>query len=152
MALNNLDGKWYDLFYIDQGRVSERKVPELSLSEFLSYGPQKEPGSSGKTLSRKTKNGKIVEWQVESDDALCTLQEAFQKVNPSIGFNIELKFDDYEVYQQGYLTDKLHSVLRVVFTHANGRPVMFSTFQPDAALLVKKLQSTYPVSLLAWWT
>jgi len=36
----------------------------------------------------------------------------------------------------------------VVFEYANDRPIIFSSFQPDAALLVKKLQSTYPVSTL----
>lgn len=39
----------------------------------------------------------------------------------------------------------LNSVEQVVFEHAQGRPIMFSSFQPDAALLIRKLQSTYPV-------
>ncbi|CAA3024547.1 Hypothetical predicted protein [Olea europaea subsp. europaea] len=60
--------------------IFEARVTELPLSEFLSYGPQKEAGMVGKRLLRKTKDGKIVEWSVETDDCLCTLQEAFQKV------------------------------------------------------------------------
>ncbi|KAI3457798.1 hypothetical protein Pfo_014461 [Paulownia fortunei] len=132
----------------DNGTIYEKRVTELSLSEFLSYGPQREPGLEGKTLLRKTKDGKIVKWAVESDDSLCTLQEAFQKVIPSLGFNIELKFDDHVVYQQEYLTHVLQAILQVVFDHAKERPILFSTFQPDAALLVKKLQSTYPVFFL----
>jgi len=102
----------------------------------------------GKSLLRKTKDGKIVEWNVESDDHLCTLQEVFQKVNPRLGFNIEVKFDDHIVYQQDHLVHALHSVLKVVFENAKERPVIFSTFQPDAALFVKKLQSVYPVYFL----
>jgi glycerophosphodiester phosphodiesterase len=34
-----------------------------------------------------------------------------------------------------------------VFDYAKDRPIIFSTFQPDAAMLVKKLQSIYPVSM-----
>ncbi|CAA0824611.1 Glycerophosphodiester phosphodiesterase GDPD1-chloroplastic [Striga hermonthica] len=136
------------IFSQDNGTIYEKRVTELSLSEFLSYGPQREPGSEGKTLLRKTKDGKIVNWDVETDDPACTLQEVFQKVVPSVGFNIELKFDDHIVYQQEYLNHVLQAVLKVVFDHAKERPVIFSTFQPDAALLVKKLQIAYPVFFL----
>ncbi|KAL6509147.1 Lysophospholipase D gdpd1 [Orobanche gracilis] len=132
----------------DNGTIFEKRVTDLSLPEFISYGPQKEPGLEGKTLLRKTKDGKIVNWAVESDDVACTLQEAFQEVIPSIGFNIELKFDDHIVYQHEYLNHVLQAILQVVSDHAKDRPIIFSTFQPDAALLVKKLQTTYPVFFL----
>lgn len=128
--------------------ISEKRITDLSLGEFLSYGPQKGSGTMGKPLLRKTKDGKVVGWWVESDDALCTLQEALEKVNPSLGFNIELKFDDYMVYQEEQLLRALRTVLQVVLDHAKDRPILFSTFQPDAALLVKKLQSIYPVFFL----
>lgn len=121
-------------------------MTELCLAEFLCYGPQREDGKAGKSLMRKTKDGKIVKWDVEEDDSLCTLQEAFQKVEPSLGFNIELKFDDHIVYQEDHLVHVLQAILKVVFEYAQGRPIIFSTFQPDAALLVRKLQSIYPVS------
>ncbi|KAH6766574.1 senescence-related gene 3 protein [Perilla frutescens var. hirtella] len=132
----------------ENGSIFEKRVTELSLSEFFSYGPQREDGLEGKSLLRKTKDGKILNWDVESDEPACTLQEAFEKVNPSLGFNIELKFDDYIVYQQQHLTDVLQSIIQVVVDHASERPVIFSTFQPDAALLVRKLQNTYPVFFL----
>ena len=67
----------------------------------------------GKVLVRKTKDGKIYNWEVEQDDTLCTLQEAFLKVEPSLGFNIELKFDDHIVYEQAYLTHVLQAILKV---------------------------------------
>lgn len=131
----------------DQGSVFEKRVTELCLSEFLCYGPQRE-GEAGKPLLRKNKDGQIVRWEVEKDDSLCTLQQVFDKVEPSLGFNIEIKFDDYIVYQEGYLIRVLQSILQVVFEYARDRPIIFSTFQPDAALLVKKLQNTYPVFFL----
>ncbi|KAK8607349.1 hypothetical protein V6N13_053090 [Hibiscus sabdariffa] len=132
----------------ENGTIFEKRVTELCLAEFLCYGPQKEAGKEGKCLYRKTKDGKYDKWNVETDDSLCTLQEAFQKVEPSLGFNIELKFDDYKVYQQDHLTHILQVILRVVFEFARDRPIIFSTFQPDAAQLVRKLQNNYPVFFL----
>ncbi|BBH00559.1 senescence-related gene 3 [Prunus dulcis] len=139
---------FHDNFILSEenGTVFERRVTELCLSEFLCYGQQREAGKEGKTLLRKTKDGKIVRWDVEKDDSLCTLQEAFEQVEPSLGFNIELKFDDYVVYEQDYLINVFQAILQVVFNYAKDRPIIFSSFQPDAALIVKKLQSTYPVS------
>ena len=96
----------------------QKRIPELNLSEFLSYGPQREPGKEGKTLLRKTKEGQILKWDVEQDDSLCTLQEAFVNVEPSVGFNIELKFDDHIVYEQDHLVHVLQAILKVYLTHA----------------------------------
>ncbi|RZC44993.1 hypothetical protein C5167_037953 [Papaver somniferum] len=131
--------------------VSERKVTEITLAEFLRYGPQRESVNLRKCykpLLRKGKDGRICKWNVENDDSLCTLQEAFQNVNSSLGFNIELKFDDYFVYRDEELVDRLREILRVVLGYAKERPVIFSTFQPDAARLVRKLQNRYPVYFL----
>lgn len=85
---------------------------------------------------------------MQSDDPLCTLQEAFEKVNPRLGFNIELKFDDNLEYQEEELTCILQAILKVVFEYAKDRPIIFSSFQPDAAQVMRKLQSTYPVYFL----
>ncbi|XVE84205.1 hypothetical protein DITRI_Ditri16bG0151600 [Diplodiscus trichospermus] len=132
----------------ENGVVFEKRITELCLAEFLCYGPQREAGKEGKCLLRKTKDGKIVRWDVETDDSLCTLEEAFQKVEPSLGFNIELKFDDHIVYQQDHLIHVLQVILQVVFQFAKDRPIIFSSFQPDAAQLVRKLQNNYPVFFL----
>ncbi|XVF57725.1 hypothetical protein PTKIN_Ptkin07bG0005600 [Pterospermum kingtungense] len=132
----------------ENGTVFEKRVTELCLAEFLGYGPQREEGKEGKCLLRKTKDGKILKWNVETDDSLCTLEEVFQKVEPSLGFNIELKFDDYIVYQQDHLIHVLQVILQVVFQFAKDRPIIFSSFQPDAAQLARKLQNNYPVFFL----
>lgn len=99
----------------NQGIVNETRVTDLSLSEFLLYGPQKEAEKTGKTLMRKSKEGKILKWEVDLDDSLCTLQEAFERVEQSLGFNIELKFDDHTVYQRESLVHVLRTVLQVCF-------------------------------------
>ncbi|KDP41815.1 hypothetical protein JCGZ_26833 [Jatropha curcas] len=141
---------FHDNFILSEenGTIFEKRMTELCLSEFLCYGPQKEEGKLGKSLLRKTKDGKIVNWNVEKDDSLCTLQDAFQRVEPSLGFNIELKFDDHIVYQQDYLIHVLQAILQVVSEYARDRPIIFSSFQPDAAVIVRKLQGTYPVFFL----
>ena len=55
----------------------------------------------------------MVNWNVQSEDALCTLQEAFEKVSPRLGFNVELKFDDSLEYQEEELTRILQAILKV---------------------------------------
>ncbi|GAB4847349.1 Lysophospholipase D gdpd1 [Ancistrocladus abbreviatus] len=141
---------FHDNFILSEenGTIFERRVTELSLYEFLAYGPQNESDKVGKPLMRETKDGKVISWKVETDDRLCTLQEAFERTEPRVGFNIELKFDDHIVYEQDYLISILQSILQVVLEYAKDRPIVFSTFQPDAALLVRKLQGTYPVFFL----
>lgn len=47
------------------------------------------------------------------DDHLCTLEEVFQKVNHSLGFNIELKFDDKKDYTEDVLVHLLQLILQV---------------------------------------
>ncbi|MBA0799706.1 hypothetical protein Gohar_010205, partial [Gossypium harknessii] len=40
------------------------------------------------------------------------IEEAFQKVELSLGFNIELKFDDNVVYRQRHLVHVLQLILQ----------------------------------------
>ncbi|CAN6251680.1 unnamed protein product [Urochloa humidicola] len=138
-----------DFIYTEEdGKISRKRVTDLQLEDFVQYGPQNEQGKIGKPLLRKMKDGRMLNWNVQSEDALCTLQEAFEKVNPRLGFNVELKFDDNLEYQDEELTCNLQAILKVIFEHAKDRPILFSSFQPDAAQLMKKLQSKYPVYFL----
>ncbi|KAM0905419.1 hypothetical protein ACQ4PT_017394 [Festuca glaucescens] len=136
------------IFTEENGKVSDKRVTDLRLEEFLQYGPQNKEGKNGKPLLRKMKDGRILNWNVQSDDPLCTFQEAFEKVNPRLGFNVELKFDDNLVYQEEELSRILEAILKAFFEYAKDRPIIFSSFQPDAAQLMRKLQSTYPVYFL----
>ncbi|XP_078156475.1 glycerophosphodiester phosphodiesterase GDPD1, chloroplastic-like [Carex rostrata] len=132
----------------EDGKIIEKRTTDLTLEEFLSYGPQKDRSKAGKPLIRKTKDGRFLNWNVESDYPFCTLQEAFELVDSHIGFNIELKFDDYIEYRDEELTHVLQAVLRVVLKYAKERTIIFSSFQPDAPRLMAKLQSSYPVYFL----
>ncbi|CAM0911834.1 unnamed protein product [Alopecurus aequalis] len=122
----------------------ERRVTDLLLEEFLSYGVQKESHKVFKPLLRQMEDGRVLAWNTEEDDSLCTLQEVFEHVSPHLGFNIELKFDDNIIYPSGALSCALQAVLQ----HAGNRPIFFSTFQPDAARIARELQSVYPVLFL----
>ncbi|XP_040956104.1 LOW QUALITY PROTEIN: glycerophosphodiester phosphodiesterase GDPD2 [Gossypium hirsutum] len=95
------------------GKCDRQRVSEVCLAEFLSYGRQREEEKERKCLLRKTDDGKIVKWDVETNDSLCTLEEAFQKVELSLGFNIELKFEDNVVYRQRHLVHVLQLLLQV---------------------------------------
>ncbi|KAM7461489.1 hypothetical protein LguiA_029610 [Lonicera macranthoides] len=111
----------------EEGAIVEKRVRGLTLDEFLSYGPQRDPSNVEKPLFRKTKDWGIYEWKVEKDDHFCTLQDAFHGVKHSAGFNIEPKFDDNLA---AYKKDELAHAL----------------FQPDAAQSILKLQTTYPAT------
>uniref|UniRef100_A0ACD5UA35 Uncharacterized protein n=1 Tax=Avena sativa TaxID=4498 RepID=A0ACD5UA35_AVESA len=138
-----------DFIFTEQdGKIIEERMTDLRLDEFLSYGPQKDQDKVGRPLLRKLKDGKIVGWDVRSDDVFCTLREAFEDVDARVGFNVELKFDDDLAYPEEELTGVLRTILKVVFEHAKERPVIFSSFQPDAARLMRKLQDQYPVYFL----
>lgn len=141
---------FHDNFILTEeaGNISEKRVTDLSLEELLSYGPQIEPTKLGKPLFRKLKDGRVFKWNVDVDAPLCTLQEAFQNVGRHLGFNIELKFDDNIFYKEDELIHDLQAILQIVFEYANERPIIFSSFQPDAAQLMGKLQSVYPVFFL----
>ncbi|KAF8715396.1 hypothetical protein HU200_027039 [Digitaria exilis] len=132
----------------ENGDISGKRVTDLHLDEFLSYGPQRSQEKAGKPLLRELKDGRILKWEVQAEDTLCTLQEAFDGVDRRVGFNVELKFDDDLSYTEEALTGVLQAILKVVFEHADGRPIIFSSFQPDAAQLIRKLQDKYPVYFL----
>ncbi|EAZ07788.1 hypothetical protein OsI_30040 [Oryza sativa Indica Group] len=141
---------FHDDFILTQetDAVYAKRVTDLLLEEFLSYGPQKNSHEISKPLLRRTSDGRVVNWSAKDDDSLCTLQEVFERVSPRLGFNIELKFDDDIFYERSQLDRALQAVLQVVSQYASNRPVFFSTFHPDAARIMRELQSLYPVLFL----
>ncbi|ONK64517.1 uncharacterized protein A4U43_C07F26890 [Asparagus officinalis] len=131
---------FHDSFILAKNK-GEKRVTDLSLNQFLSY--------NSKALLRKTHDGEILDWSVENhENPLCTLQEAFLKVDPHLGFNIELKFDDEVAYKDEELIHSLQIVLNCVYQYSGDRKIIFSSFSPDAARLVRGLQNLYPVFFL----
>lgn len=107
-------------------------MTELPLAEFFKHGPHRDCRKPGKSLLRKSKDGKFMEWNVEADDALCTQQEAFQLVWPGLGFNIQVNFDDYIVYEEPHCSSpELHltGTAKIVFSsliQKHGQKFLFS--------------------------
>ncbi|XP_076936248.1 glycerophosphodiester phosphodiesterase GDPD1, chloroplastic-like isoform X2 [Bidens hawaiensis] len=130
---------FHDNFILHQehGAITETRVTDLTLNEFFTYGPQREAGKDGKTLVRKV-NGNVVGWHVEADDHSCTLQEAFEKVNPKLGFNIELKFDDDMVYEENHLVNVLQVILKVYFL-TNGGNQLYDDIRRNSLEEAKKV-------------
>ncbi|KAL6071617.1 Glycerophosphocholine phosphodiesterase gpcpd1 [Balamuthia mandrillaris] len=83
-----------------------------------------------------------------------TLQEVFDYVPEEVGLNIEVKYpvplvgerdaDDWE--DRNEYAD---AILKVVFdNHNDNRKIVFSTFDPDMATILRKKQPKYPVLFL----
>lgn len=87
-----------------------------------------------------------------SDTTAC-LSDAFRRTPPWLGFNIELKYPTEEemtamgtrFYSRNYFVD---AVAKVVLEEGKGRRVIFSTFDPDCATLLRLKQPRYPVFML----
>lgn len=125
-----------------------KRIGDMTLEEFLQIGYQKGSQKAEKALLRKTVDGTFSSWNVSVDDSLCTLEEAFTQVSPSVGFNIELKFDDFNHTSNLELKRTIDAVLKVVKKSGLGRKVFFSSFHPDAILLLRQEQTLYPALFL----
>lgn len=87
-------------------------------------------------------------WTVDVEDSMCTLAEAFKEVVPSVGFNIELKFDDDGLTSDEELNRVIDSTVKEVKRSANGRMIYFSSFHPDAVHILRQKFPMYPVFYL----
>ncbi|KAI9728581.1 MAG: Glycerophosphocholine phosphodiesterase [Cirrosporium novae-zelandiae] len=84
-----------------------------------------------------------------------TLEEMFRKVKPDVGFDIELKYpmlheteeEDMDTYAVE-LNSFVDTILAKVYDFGYGRPMIFSSFNPDICLLLSFKQPSIPVLLL----
>eukprot|EP00250_Pteridium_aquilinum_P012365 c20682_g1_i1 orf=494-1498(-) len=125
-----------------------KRIGDMTLEEFIQIGYQKGSQKADKALLRKTVDGTFSSWDVSINDSLCTLEEAFAQVSPLVGFNIELKFADVEHTSNYELKRTIDAVLKVVKESSLGRRVFFSSFHPDAILLLRQEQTLYPALFL----
>uniref|UniRef100_A0A915JYB3 GP-PDE domain-containing protein n=1 Tax=Romanomermis culicivorax TaxID=13658 RepID=A0A915JYB3_ROMCU len=83
------------------------------------------------------------------------LKDVFQKVDISVGFNIEIKYPmllfnqkwECETYYDPNLY--IDKILATVYKYAGNRRIVFSSFVPDICILLKMKQNRYPVALLS---
>uniref|UniRef100_A0A7I4DBF1 glycerophosphodiester phosphodiesterase n=1 Tax=Physcomitrium patens TaxID=3218 RepID=A0A7I4DBF1_PHYPA len=140
------------IIFHDDVIVAEDQIPrhirEITLEEFRGMGPQTESTKVSKSLYRKAVDGSIALWTTDVEDSMCILAEAFAEVQPSTGFNIELKFGDDGSTTVEELHRVIDAVLQDVRQLANGRMIYFSSFHPDAVQILRKKMSLYPVFFL----
>ncbi len=67
----------------------------------------------GRSLYRKARDGTLNRWTATMEDPLCTLEEAFKQVDPSVGFNIEVKFDDIDETSDVELRRVIYPIVEV---------------------------------------
>ncbi|OJJ50907.1 hypothetical protein ASPZODRAFT_284508 [Penicilliopsis zonata CBS 506.65] len=84
-----------------------------------------------------------------------TLEELFQKLPKSVGFNIEMKYpmlhESEEEEMDTYaveLNSFVDTVLKMVYTLGSDRNMIFSSFNPDICLLLAFKQPSIPVLFL----
>ncbi|PYI11180.1 GDPD-domain-containing protein [Aspergillus sclerotiicarbonarius CBS 121057] len=84
-----------------------------------------------------------------------TLEELFQKLPKSVGFNIELKYpmlhESEEEEMDTYaveLNSFVDTILTQVYDMGQGRNMIFSSFNPDICLLISFKQPSIPVLFL----
>lgn len=84
-----------------------------------------------------------------------TLKELFKKIPESVGFNIECKYpmlDEAESEDMGTVVLELghwvDTVLKVVFDNANGRDIIFSSFNPNVCVMLSLKQPSIPILFL----
>ncbi|XP_014663567.1 PREDICTED: glycerophosphocholine phosphodiesterase GPCPD1-like [Priapulus caudatus] len=85
-----------------------------------------------------------------------TLEEALNRVNSHVGFNVEVKYPmrnmdgttelDSVYFEKNEFVDR---IVTVVFTHAANRRIVFSSFDPDTCIMLQLKQNKYPVMLLS---
>ncbi|CAF1210355.1 unnamed protein product [Adineta steineri] len=83
-----------------------------------------------------------------------TLQELFEKLDPHLGFNVEIKYA--MEYKQGgseqnhYFerNEYIDCILRCLITYAGKRVIVLSTFDPDCASMLRRKQTLFPVLFL----
>uniref|UniRef100_A0A0K0CV86 GP-PDE domain-containing protein n=1 Tax=Angiostrongylus cantonensis TaxID=6313 RepID=A0A0K0CV86_ANGCA len=99
---------------------------------------------------------KLVEDDDETEDfkPFPTLVEALAKVDPDVGFNVEVKYPmmqsngEHECDHYFERNEFIDVVLADLLNNAGTRRIMFSSFDPDICSLISMKQNKYPVLFL----
>lgn len=87
-------------------------------------------------------------WVMHVEDEIPTLHELMTYAPSELGFSMELKFDEANPCDTPRLVSELRAILAVCRRHPSRR-ILFSSFDPDAALLMRALQGLYPVMMIS---
>ncbi|TGJ79060.1 hypothetical protein E0Z10_g9704 [Xylaria hypoxylon] len=89
-------------------------------------------------------------------EPLVTLPELFQRLPPSLGFNIEIKYPRlHEAHDAGVAPIAIEinlfvdTVLEQIHRFADRRPIILSSFTPEICILLSIKQKAYPVLFIS---
>ena len=86
-------------------------------------------------------------WVMSREAPVPTLEEIFRDAPRRLGFCMELKFDEGDDRGAEAKEAELRAVLALCAAHPDRR-VLFSSFDPDVALGMRRLQTRYPVMMI----
>jgi len=146
--------------------VHSFNVDQLTLAQFRAAGPQEPPAGAGagsalapiggsaapstRLLRRFSGEGLGREepWSCPVEGALPSLADALRFSPPGLAFNLELKLIEEKPLREPQLTRFLAAILGACEQHGASRRIAFSSFDPDAAIAMRRLQQRWPVLLL----
>lgn len=108
------------------------------------------------TVITKTSLQDIQETETTDDQPFPTLQSCLEKVDPRVGFNVEIKYcmrlrsgelEEGLMYfpsRNEYVDDILTKLLH----HSGSRRIILSSFDPDVCTMLRAKQNRYPVLFL----
>ena len=138
-----------NLTSVDGERSHSLKVPltDLTFHELNSLNVTKLQDSATSGANRK-----------EDERPFPTLQQCFETIDPSLKFNIEIKYCMHLLRSGQYEEDIRHFpernhyidvILCDVFQHAGDREILFSCFDPDVCTMLRAKQTRYPVAFVS---
>jgi glycerophosphoryl diester phosphodiesterase/SAM-dependent methyltransferase len=89
-------------------------------------------------------------WIMDVEAPVPTLREVLEQVPDSLGFDVELKFDEHAPLDRATLAAELGVVRDVFERHGASRRAFFSSFDPEAALMMREfVGATHPVMFIS---
>jgi len=82
-----------------------------------------------------------------ADDKPCTLEEFLKGTPEDLTLNMEIKIPLLGV-PMDILETMIRRTLKVASVHGAGRRIVLTSFDPDACIVARKMQTTYPVMML----
>jgi len=133
---------------IDEHDLLQLPVKELTLSQLQSLKVY-----HVKECDRSSKFGDDADAD-ERHQPFPTLQQAFQHLDPHVGFNVEIKWTmkrkdgTYELNHPFELNLYLDIILRSILQYGESRKIVLSCFHPDICTMLRLKQNKYPVLFL----
>lgn len=153
----------FDTSVLDNNRGDRKngyRVPRRAMSMSMDDSTEMEKRDSLNERMKHTRDFKAKGFKANSrgnfiQAPFATLEDLFKQLPPSVGFNIEMKYPMlHESQEHGMepsaveLNTFCDTVLEKVYDLANGRDIIFSSFNPDICLCLSFKQPNFPILFL----